>query len=55
MSERHEEMGMSDMQFKDHLRGLIDNLESIKAKGVSDEAANEIDKLIKRFEKALED
>lgn len=50
-----EEMGMSDMQFKDHLRGLIANLKRIKAAGVSEEAGKEIDELVERFEKALED
>lgn len=53
--EKHEEAGMTDLQFKDHLRGLIASLGHIKTSGVSDEAAKEIDDLIERFEKTLED
>lgn len=50
-----EEMGMTDMQYKDHLRGLIADLERIKAAGVSEEALVEIDQLIARFQSSLED
>lgn len=55
MTHMEEEMGMSDLQFKDHLRGLIAELERIKADGVSDKAAADIDALIDRFKAALED
>lgn len=50
-----EEMGMTDLQYKDHLRGLVADLRRIKEAGVSEEAAVEIDELIDRFEKAIED
>ena len=55
MTERTEEMGMTDMQFKDHLRGLIAHLETIREKGVSTEAEKEIEKLIQRYRASLED
>lgn len=55
MTERNEEMGMTDMQYKDHLRGLIADLERIKAAGVSLEAEAEIDRLLERFQASLED
>lgn len=48
-------MGMTDMQFKDFLRGIIDDLKEAKTAGVSEEAEAKIEKLIKRFEAALED
>ena len=50
-----DEMGMSDLQYKDHLRGLINDLKRVKEAGVSEKAAAEIDQLIERFEKTLED
>lgn len=50
-----EEMGMTDMQYKDHLRGLIADLERIRNAGVSEEARAEIDSLIARFRASLED
>lgn len=50
-----EDMGMSDLQYKDHLRGLVNDLKRVKAAGVSEAAEKEIDQLIERFEKALED
>lgn len=50
-----EEMGMTDMQYKDHLRGLIADLERIRDAGVSEEAQNEINRLIERFRASLED
>ena len=49
MTERKEEMGMTDMQYKDHLRGLIADLERIRDAGVSEEARAEIERLIARF------
>ncbi len=55
MTERQEEMGMTDMQYKDHLRGLVNDLKRIKAAGVSEEAEREIDELIERFKMAIED
>lgn len=55
MAHTEEEMGMSDLQFKDHLRGLIAELERIKADGVSDKAEADINALIERFKAALED
>ncbi len=50
-----EEMGMTDMQYKDHLRGLIADLERIRDAGVSEEAQKEINRLIERFRASLED
>ena len=50
-----EEMGMTDMQYKDHLRGLIEDLERIRDAGVSEEAQKEINRLIERFRASLED
>lgn len=55
MTHTGEDMGMSDLQFKDHLRGLIAELERIKADGVSDKAETDINALIERFKAALED
>ena len=55
MAERTEEMGMTDMQYKDHLRGLIADLERIRDAGVSEEAREEIERLIARFQVSLED
>ena len=48
-------MGMSDAQYKDVLRGLVNDLERIKRQGVSDEAEAEIDLMIARFKAFIED
>lgn len=40
---------MTDKQYYDHLRAVIADLERIKRLGVSDEAASEIDAIIKRY------
>lgn len=50
-----EEVGMTDLQYKDHLRSLVDDLKEAKEAGVSKEAELKIDKMIKRFEKTLEE
>lgn len=50
-----EEMGMTDMQYKDHLRGLVADLERIKVLGVEEEAGKEIEALLERFRAAIED
>lgn len=55
MTEREEEIGMTDKQYKDHLRGLIADLERIGDAGVSEEARAEIGGLIARFQASLED
>ena len=55
MSEWKEEIGMTDLQFKDHLRGVIADLERISEKGVSIEAGDEINRLIQRYRTSLED
>lgn len=47
-----EEMGMSDMQFKSYLRELIHSIEQAKDSERSDE---ELEKLIERLKKSLED
>lgn len=49
-----ESEGMTDLQFKDFLRGLVNDLERVKAAGVSNAAAGEIDTLLGRFAKSLE-
>lgn len=48
-----DETGMSDAQYGDMLRGLINDLERIKRLGVSDDALVEIDLMIARFEAYL--
>ena len=50
-----EDMGMTDMQFKNHLRELIANLERILKLGVSEEAEAEIKEVIERYRASLED
>ena len=47
-----EEMGMSDMQFKSYLRELIASLEKAKESG---DVEKEIDELVERLKKSLED
>lgn len=54
MEEREDAMGMSDMQYKDHLRAVVADLERIKRMGVSEEAAAEIDALIERYRLTIE-
>lgn len=55
MNERQEEMGMSDMQYKDHLRSVIADLEAIRAAGVSEAAGEMIERIIARYKASLED
>lgn len=52
MSERYEEMGMSDMQFKSYLRELIASIEKAKA---SENPSQELEELLTRLRKSLED
>lgn len=52
MSERLEEMGMSDMQFKSYLRELIASLERAKESG---DTKAELDEVIARLKQTLED
>ena len=47
--------GMTDLQFKDHLRELIANLERIKRLSTDEEMRKELEELIKRKKRALED
>lgn len=49
-----EEEGMTDLQFKDFLRGLIINLEDAKNASSVDEKDQRIEKLINRFQTCLE-
>lgn len=49
-----EEMGMTDAQFKDHLRELIAFLERVKTLE-PDEMRKELDEFIERKQKTLED
>ncbi|MGI6590362.1 MAG: hypothetical protein ACOX1O_01920 [Eggerthellaceae bacterium] len=50
-----EEIGMTDLQYKDMLRKQIREYERIKELGVSKEAESEIDAEIARMRKAIED
>ncbi len=50
-----EDMGMTDLQFKDFLRGLLDDLESAKSKKDKKETDEKLDRMIERFKKAVED
>lgn len=52
MIERTEEMGMSDMQFKSYLRELIASLEKARE---SEDAVKELEEVIDRLKKSLED
>lgn len=47
-----EEMGMSDMQFRSYLRELIESIE--QAKG-SENVTVELERLVERLRKSLED
>lgn len=49
-----EEMGMTDLQYKSFLKGLIEDLEEIEDLGVSDEAREKTDKLKERFKSDVE-
>lgn len=49
-----EEMGMTDLQFKSFLKMLLDELEDIKEKGVSEEAEKKIERLKERFQSDIE-
>lgn len=55
MTEQEEETGMTDLQYRDFLRGLIIDLERIRNAGSEEEAIEEIDRLIARFRATLED
>ena len=48
-------MGMTDLQFKDFLRGLMDDIQG--AKDEKDKAATDekLEKMLKRFRAAIED
>ena len=50
-----EEMGMTDAQFKDHLRELIAFLERVKDLESLEEVRKELDQFIERKQKTLED
>lgn len=54
MREENDEADMTDLQYKDHLRAVVADFERIKRMGVSDEAAAEIDAVIKRFTTTIE-
>lgn len=53
-----EEMGMTDMQFKSHLKGVVSGLEEIKQKAEDtktlDEALAKLDEMIQRFKSDIE-
>lgn len=44
------EEGMTDLQFKSYLTLIVSNLERVKKLGVSNEAEEELDSMIQRFE-----
>ena len=48
-------MGMTDLQFKDFLRGLLDDLESAKSKEDKEKTDEKLERMIERFKKAVED
>ncbi len=50
-----EDMGMTDAQFKDHLRELVAFLERVKELESADEMRKELDEFIKRKQQTLED
>lgn len=54
MSERHEEVGMTDLQFKSHLLSLVSDLERIKKTCEDAKTIAELDEMIKRFKVTLE-
>ena len=52
-----EETGMTDMQYKSVLRGIVSDLEEVKEKATGDETAKAIEKLeemINRFKADIE-
>lgn len=53
-----EEMGMTDLQFKSHLKGVVKDLEEIKKKAKEPEAFEEaiekLDEMIERFRSDIE-
>ena len=49
-----EEMGMTDMQYKSHLRSVIRELEAIKEKTDDKVVIQELDKLIEGFKSDIE-
>lgn len=55
MTEEDEEVGMMDLQFKSFLRGMVADLQRIKAAGVSEDAAKSVDDLIERYKTGLEE
>ena len=48
-------MGMTDLQFKDFLRGLIDDLESAMEKEDKEQTDAKLEKMLERFRKAVEE
>lgn len=50
-----EESGMTDLQFKDHLRGLIYALEDVRDEQDVEKKDEKIQKFIDRLSKTLED
>lgn len=50
-----EEMGMTDLQFKAYLRGLVRALERIREEEGAEEKNREIDRLLKELEATLQD
>ena len=47
-------MGMTDMQYKSHLRSVIRELEAIKEKTKDEVVIRELDKLIEGFKSDIE-
>ncbi len=50
-----EEVGMTDLQFKAYLRAVIEDFEKVKKLGVSDEAKAEIEAIVARYQKSVEE
>lgn len=45
---------MTDMQYIDHLRGVVADFERIRALGVSEEAEEEIERILERLRATIE-
>lgn len=48
-------MGMTDLQFKDFLRGLMSDLQNVKKSESLEEVEEKVDELLERFAKTVED
>lgn len=49
-----EEMGMTDLQYKSVLKGIVSDLEEVKQKTTEVEAIAKLDEMIQRFKSDIE-